>query len=174
MLSPVNDERLCIKMNVALLLSPKIGIACLDYNSTVRQGIEKFRAHGYTAVPVLTEDGFYMGTVSEGDFLRYILGAGEIYLKDAETHRISDIMRKDSNPPLSIDAGIDDLVRRLMDSNFVPIVDGRGCFVGIVTRKNMLTYMRYMLESDGDEVSDGDGVLSPAEAAAMADIRSDA
>ena len=159
-------------MNVALLLSPKIGIAYIDYNSTVRQGIEKFRAHGYTAVPVLTEDGCYMGTVSEGDFLRYILSAGELSLRESETLHIRDIMREDSNPPLGIDAGIDDLVRCLMDSNFVPIVDGRGCFVGIVTRKSMLTYMRYLIESAGC-VFDGDGELSPAEAAAMADIHGD-
>ncbi|MCI9450368.1 MAG: CBS domain-containing protein [Clostridiales bacterium] len=129
-------------MNVPMLLSPKVSTAYLEYNATLRQGVEKFRAHGYSAVPVLNEDGYYMGTVSEGDFLKYILNKGKLSLKDLESVRICDILRDGFNDPVNIDASIDDLIDRLMDSNFVPVVDGRGCFVGIVTRKRMLEYLR--------------------------------
>lgn len=160
-------------MNVALLLSPKIGIAYLDYNSTIRQGIEKFKVHGYTAVPVLTESGQYKGTISEGDFLRYILDNGQLSMKDSEEAYIKDIMIKDSNPPLSIDADIEQLVHRLLNSNFVPIVDGRNCFIGIVTRKSMLIYLRHIIDNSEDEIFDDDGEISPAEAATIADMRSD-
>lgn len=129
-------------MNVPMLLSPKVSTAYLEYNATLRQGVEKFRAHGYSAVPVLNEDGYYMGTVSEGDFLKYILNKGKLSLKDLESVRICDILRDGFNDPVNIDASIDDLIDRLMDSNFVPVIDGRGCFVGIVTRKRMLEYLR--------------------------------
>lgn len=129
-------------MNVPMLLSPKVSTAYLEYNATLRQGVEKFRAHGYSAVPVLNEDGYYMGTISEGDFLKYILNKGKLSLKDLESVRICDILRDGFNDPVNIDASIDDLIDRLMDSNFVPVVDGRGCFVGIVTRKRMLEYLR--------------------------------
>ena len=56
-------------MNILFLLKPKSNIVYLSGSNTIRQGIEKFRAHGYTAVPVIDNDGKYLGTISEGDFL---------------------------------------------------------------------------------------------------------
>ncbi|MBQ6788715.1 MAG: CBS domain-containing protein [Clostridia bacterium] len=128
-------------MNIALLLSPKVNTSYLYYDSTVRQGIEKFKAHGFTAVPVLDDGGFYVGTVSEGDFLRYILSVGELSFKGMETVRIRDIMVRDKNPPLGIDACIDELTQRLFNCNFVPITDARGVYIGIVTRKSLLVHL---------------------------------
>ncbi len=129
-------------MNIPLLLSPKVKTSYVDYDATVRQGLEKFRANGYTAVPVLDDDGFYKGTVSEGDFLRCILSEGSLSMKHLETLCIKDIMTYDKNPPMNIDDTIDAVADRLMDANFVPITDARGCYIGIVTRKSLLKYLR--------------------------------
>ena len=49
-------------MNVISLLTPKAQVAFLYEDFTIRQGLEKLRAHGYTAIPVLTRDGQYAGT----------------------------------------------------------------------------------------------------------------
>ena len=140
-------------MNIPFLLSPKINISYIDWGSTLRQGIERFRLYGYTALPVLDKDGFYMGTVTEGDFLRFITDFDGITRKDLESVRIKEIIRADFNPPLKIDDSLEMLADRLMDSNFVPIVDGRGCFVGIVTRKSLLSYLRRKLASEYIEMS---------------------
>lgn len=134
-------------MNIAMLLTPKSTIKYLDLNSTLRQGLEKFRVHGFTAVPVLDEEGMYRGTVSEGDFLRYIINDGEMSIKKAEDVLIRDIMKQDSSPAMSIDEDLDIVGERLMDANFIPIVDTRGCFIGIVTRKSFMKYLRERLVS---------------------------
>ena len=55
-------------MNVLMLLKPKSEVEYLIDTYTLRQGLEKMRAHGYTAIPVISKDGEYMGCVSEGDF----------------------------------------------------------------------------------------------------------
>ena len=60
-------------MNIAKIMIPKVSTAFLSENNTVRQGLEKFTRYGYTAVPVLDENGIYVGTVTEGDFLRHIM-----------------------------------------------------------------------------------------------------
>ena len=52
-------------MNVITLLTPKAQVAYLYDDFTIRQGLEKLRIHGYTAIPVLNRDGIYIGTVSE-------------------------------------------------------------------------------------------------------------
>lgn len=52
-------------MNVIMLLKPKDTIKYIYDKNTLRQGIEKLRAHSYTAIPVISKDGKYIGTVSE-------------------------------------------------------------------------------------------------------------
>lgn len=66
-------------MNIAYFLLPKHSVAYLYDDCTFRQGLEKMRHHGYTAIPVISRDGKYVGTVSEGDFLWQLLS------KDCET-----------------------------------------------------------------------------------------
>lgn len=63
-------------MNIAYFLLPKSRIAYLYDDFTIRQGLEKMRNRGYTAIPIITRDGRYVGTVSEGDFLWRLLSDG--------------------------------------------------------------------------------------------------
>ena len=48
-------------MNIAKLMIPKVSTAFLHENDTVRQGLERFTIHGYTAIPVLNEREQYIG-----------------------------------------------------------------------------------------------------------------
>ena len=48
-------------MNIIKIMIPKISTVFLHENDTVRQGLERFRAHGYTAIPVLNEEEQYVG-----------------------------------------------------------------------------------------------------------------
>lgn len=125
-------------MNVPMLLTPKVNTTYLMASSSVGYGLEKTMRSGFTAVPVLCDDGRYFGTVSCRDFLGFVM---ENRL-DTENTYVSEIMDASLNPAVSIDADISELLEKLMDSSFVPVVDGRDCFVGIVTRKNVLNYLQ--------------------------------
>ena len=59
-------------MNIAYLLVPKQNVAYLYDDFTLRQALEKMRSHGYR-IPVINRDNQYVGTVSEGDFLWYLV-----------------------------------------------------------------------------------------------------
>ena len=81
-------------MNVIMLLKHKDSLKYIYEDNTLRQGLEKMRAHSYTAIPVITRDGKYVGTVSEGDFLWHIIDkktSGDI--EEQEEFRIRDILR---------------------------------------------------------------------------------
>lgn len=125
-------------MNIPLLLKPKSLTSYINENNTVRQGIEKMRHHGFTALPVIDDDGKYTGTVSEGDFLWLKVDIEQGNIPD-EKYLIKDIMKK-RNTPVSINATVDELLRLVLDQNFVPITDDRGVFIGIVTRHDILDY----------------------------------
>lgn len=59
-------------MNIARIMIPKVSTVFLHEKDTVRQGLERFMVHGYTAIPVLNEQEQYIGSVTEGDFLRHL------------------------------------------------------------------------------------------------------
>ena len=133
-------------MNIAYFLTPKSSVAYLYDDCTFRQGLEKMRHRGYAAIPVISRDGRYVGTVSEGDFLWRILepGAsgqdGSFSRRDMERLQIRDILKSD-RPPVRITVSMEDLVTSAMKQNFVPVVDDLGSFIGIATRKDLICYL---------------------------------
>lgn len=128
-------------MNIAKIMTPKYSTACLQENSTVRQGLEIMKHRGYTAIPVLNREGQYRGSVTEGDFLRHILATGTTDLKDHEHYRVGEIYRSDFCPALSLHASEEEVINAVLQQNFVPIVDDRGCLCGIITRRSVIEYL---------------------------------
>ena len=125
-------------MNVLFFLKPKQEVCVLHKSYTLRQGIEKLRQYGFAAVPVIDEDGRYCGTVTEGDLLRQVLQ----HENKAEWEQIPlrEAMRTDVKKPVNVMADMDELLSVAVTQNFVPVVDDRGMFIGIVTRQDILRY----------------------------------
>lgn len=44
------------------------------------------------------------------------------------------------NPPVSINASMEDLIQTAMNQNFVPVIDDKKIFIGIVTRKDIIKF----------------------------------
>ena len=128
-------------MNIARIMIPEVSTVFLHEKDTVRQGLERFMVHGYTAIPVLNEQEQYIGSVTEGDFLRHLLTIQTTDLKEQEQYRIGSIVRRAFCPALPIDAESQKVVAATLNQNFVPIVDGRGVLCGFLTRKNMIEYL---------------------------------
>lgn len=123
-------------MNIAYFLLPKHSVAYLYDDCTFRQGLEKMRHHGYTAIPVISRDGKYVGTVSEGDFLWQLLSKDcetltAYSMKDMERLQVRDILRGNSYPPVRITVTMEELLHSAMNQNFIPVVDDLGNFTGI-------------------------------------------
>ncbi|WP_298030367.1 CBS domain-containing protein [uncultured Dysosmobacter sp.] len=134
-------------MNIAYFLLPKNRVAYLYDDCTFRQGLEKMRHHGYTAIPVITRTGQYLGTVSEGDFLWRILSEQSCSMKELEHLQVRDILQTCNNyPSVRITVTMEELLQSAMNQNFIPVVDDSGSFIGIVTRKDII---RYFAEEKG-------------------------
>jgi len=135
-------------MNLIYLLRPKDDTVYINSGSTVRQGLEKIRAHGYTAIPVIAPTGEYVGTVSEGDFLWALCGCESI--KALEKLTVSDIIRTKRDKAVSVSADMNELLLLIMEQNFVPVTDDRGKFIGIVTRRDIIKYFYDKEQKEGD------------------------
>ena len=114
-------------MNISFYLIPKSEVTYIHQEDTVAQ-----------ALRLIDKEGHYVGTISEGDFLWNLI---EEYHMDMEVMRKSHVesmrLRWDYKA-VSIDADIAQLDKHILNQNFVPVVDGRNVFIGIITRKEII------------------------------------
>ena len=103
----------------------------------MRQALEKMKAHGYMAIPVISKAGEYLGTITEGDLLWCIID--EDYDEEGlEEINIKSLIRKDYTKSVKVDASNEELISMITEQNFVPVIDDRNILMGIVTRKKVL------------------------------------
>ena len=128
-------------MNILFFLTPKEYVAHVEETDTMRQVLEKMEHHGYTAIPLLGVEGKYIGTITEGDLLWFLKDRNFPDLKLLEDMPITSIERRRDNKAVKIDESMENLFDKVMNQNFVPVVDDKKVFIGIVTRKDVLAYL---------------------------------
>ena len=126
--------------NILFFLTPKAMCAYLYDDYIVRQALEKMESAGYAALPILNRRGEYRGTLTEGDLLWAIKNLCYMDMRQAEARRIMEIEHRRDYVPVRVNTNMHDLVHRASSQNFVPVVDDKETFIGIVTRGNIMKY----------------------------------
>lgn len=127
-------------MNILFFLKPKATITVLKNEYTLRQTIEVMERSGFTALPIVDEEGKYIGTVSEGDILWYLKRLGSFDLRSAEKIPLMTIVRHRDNKPIKVTEDMANLLNMSKQENFIPVIDDRDMFIGIVTRQDIIDY----------------------------------
>ena len=107
-------------MNILFYLIPKAQICYLYEDYTIRQALEVLSQKRFSVVPIISRD------------------TPNFDIKVAEKSKICEIKRLRSYQAININADINDLILLSLDQNFVPVVDDRNKFIGIVTRKDII------------------------------------
>ncbi|SEC62386.1 CBS domain-containing protein [Amycolatopsis tolypomycina] len=124
--------------------------------TSAKEAAELLSVHGFTALPVVDDDGGLIGIVTEADLIR-----GRIPADPRHAHRrhdaavagetVGDVM---TSPATAMSSGTDiaDLCQALVDARIraMPIVDG-SAVVGIVTRGDVV---RTLAREDTDIARD--------------------
>ena len=131
--------------NILFFLTPKAMCAFLYDDYTIRQALEKMEAAGYSALPILNKRGEYRGTLTEGDLLWAMKNMCYMDMRQAEAHRILAISRRKDYIPVRVNTNMHDLVERAKGQNFVPVVDDKDTFIGLVTRSAIVKYCEQKL-----------------------------
>ena len=116
-------------MNILRFILPKSSVEYIYTTSTVRQALEKMRYH------------HYVGTLRNDDIFKYFLDNGSFDYKAAERDSVMKILDKEYSRPLYHSASVNELIENVKEHNFVPVVDDRGCFIGIVLRRDILNFL---------------------------------
>lgn len=131
--------------NILLFLLPKIQCEYVLNTFSLRQVIEKMDYHHYSEIPVLDNDGRFYGTISDGDILRY-LKKHQLNWDEIMVQKIDKVPHIRKVEPIQIDKTMLELVELIIRQNFVPVVDDRNYFIGIITRKAVIEYMKNNLK----------------------------
>ena len=131
--------------NILFFMTPKALCQYLYDDFTIRQALEKMEAVGYAALPILNKRGEYRGTLTEGDLLWALKNLCYMGMRQAEARRIMEIDRRKDNIPVRVNTSMHELVERATYQNFVPVVDDKDTFIGIVTRRGIIKYCQQEL-----------------------------
>ncbi len=129
-------------MNILFFLTPKSKIKCVNESMSIRQVLEIFEHYRYQVIPVISKDGKYLKSISEGDLLYYLKNNINNKIEHFEDFNILEVSNYRSYEPIKIDTDIRTLYELLLAQNFVPVVDDKDVFIGIVTRKSILDYLK--------------------------------
>lgn len=128
-------------MNILFFLTPKEEVAHVEEDDSLRQVVERLEYHGYSAIPLLSRDGKYIGTITEGDLLWEMKDKDFPDVHRMEKIKITDVPRRRDNEAVNVLESMENLYYKITNQNFVPVVDDNQTFIGIVTRKDVLVYL---------------------------------
>ena len=131
--------------NILFFLLPKAMCTYLYDDYTIRQALEKMEVANYSALPILNRRGEYRGTLTEGDVLWAMKNMCYMDMRQAEARRIMEITRRKDNIPVRVTTSMHELVDRAYHQNFVPVVDDKDAFIGIITRRSIIKYCQEKL-----------------------------
>ena len=131
--------------NILFFLTPKAMCSFLYDDYTLRQALEKMESAGFAALPILNRRGEYRGTLTEGDLLWGLKNMCYMDIRQAESRRIMEISRRKDNIPVRVTTPMKDLVDRASVQNFVPVVDDKDAFIGIITRRSIIQFCMHQL-----------------------------
>ena len=133
--------------NILFFMTPKAMCQYLYDDFTIRQALEKMEAAKLAALPILNRRGEYRGTLTEGDLLWAMKNMCYLDMRQAEARRIMEIDRRRDNIPVRVTTSMHELLDRATVQNFVPVVDDKDTFIGIVTRRGIIKYCQEHLFS---------------------------
>lgn len=130
-------------MNILFFLTPKEDVGFVYTSDTIGEAIEKMLRYRFTTVPVLNEvTGKYEGTLANDDLLRELYMHPTSSLNEIGDKPLKSILRRRDYGAVRVDADMEDLLTTATFQNFVPVIDDKGSFIGIITRREVMRYLR--------------------------------
>ncbi len=127
-------------MNILFYLVPKSSVTFVYDDDSINEVLNVLEERRYTSVPVLSRDGSYVGSLSEGDILWGLRKQGSAATQMMDRMQVKHLHRNRDNQPVNINCSMEQLAYTAMKQNFIPVVDDDQIFIGIVTRQSVISY----------------------------------
>ena len=122
------------------LATRKSQVEYLYNDILVSEALERMEKKKFAMIPVLERGSSrYLYSLSEGDLLRFVIQVGS--LRRAGKRPLSSVSIERLIVPVKEEADISALLDLAPNQPFLPLIDDKGVFRGIVTRKSLLHYL---------------------------------
>ena len=129
-------------MNILFFLKPKNEVEFIYDDDSLEEAVNKMEKHSYSAIPLISrQHGTYIGTVTARDLLWEIKNHHAFSVSEAAELSMMHVKRGHDNEPVDADAKMEDLIDKIANQNFVPVIDDSNIFNGIITRKDVISYL---------------------------------
>ena len=130
-------------------LTPAENLAVLIDTHNADHAILLLSQMTYSRVPVVTDKRKFVGTIGLRDILAYQMENGLCQEAMADTDIVH--MTKKNVAIVEPDYHLTDVLHKLVDESFLPVVDKDGVFQGIITRKSILKAVNALLHDFSKE-----------------------
>lgn len=132
-----------LREDLAHYLTPMADVAIFIDTHNTDHAMLLLANNGFSRVPVITKDKRYVGTISASDIVRY---QSEHQISDADFAQLDiSVMVNTRIPVVLPTATLTELMHKLVDASFLPVVTEEGQFLGIITRKSVLKSINRLL-----------------------------
>ena len=130
-------------------LTPAEKLAALIDSHNADHAILVLSQITYSRIPVVTYYRRFVGTIGLRDILAYQMEQGLTDEQMASTDIVH--MTKKDVAVVAPDYNITEVLHKLVDEPFLPVVDDEGMFQGIITRKSILKAVNALLHEFNKE-----------------------
>lgn len=127
--------------NILFFLIPKKDVVFLNNNCNLKFALEVIESNGYSAIPLISDKGKYIGTLNEGDLLWEFKNNADLNFENCNRFSLNNIKRRRKVKPAKINEPLEKIIQLSKYQNFIPVIDDNGVFIGIIRRKEILDYL---------------------------------
>jgi len=130
-------EKMLIE-DIDSLIKPANEVAVVGTSNTLDHALLLMTSNKYSVVPVIDEKSRIKGLISMPIIIEEIIDIEDVRFDKLGDIKVEDIMNTDF-PVVTMDFELEDVLRMLVHSAFISVVDDDGVLLGIITRQEVLT-----------------------------------
>ena len=137
-------------MNILFFLTPKSDVDYINEDASLLKTLQKMQERNYSEIPIVSKNGKYVGTIKSGDILGCIKESFNLSLQDAADLPLRNVRRTRDNKAVNANCQMEDIFEKILNQNFIPVVDDEDNFIGIITRSDVIKFMhdRYVKDNN--------------------------
>lgn len=130
-------EKMLIE-DIDSLVKPANEVAVVGTSNTLDHALLLMTSNKYSVVPVIDEKSRIKGLISMPIIIEEIIDIEDVRFDKLGDIKVEDIMNTDF-PVVTMDFELEDVLRMLVHTAFISVVDDDGVLIGIITRQEILT-----------------------------------
>lgn len=130
-------EKMLIE-DMDLLVKPANEVAVVGTSNPLDHALLLMTTNKYSVVPVIDEKSKIKGLISMPIIIEAIMDIEDVRFDKLGDIKVEEIMDTDF-PVVTMDFELEDILRMLVHTAFISVVDDEGVLIGIITRQEILT-----------------------------------